>query len=133
MRYWRDIRHEQRSGFVNLEDTAAVQCDGTEQVSDLSDVANPNEGILEIAGAGEMGQAMVGGFQQTTTGEFDVDLTGPVSGNYDQLIAAGHASLAGELNAAISWGYVDPTVPGTVDGFVRGASHDHGYCPLRHN
>ena len=86
--------------------------------ADTGNLPVVNEGVLQIAGAGAVGQVMVGGFDQTTTGEFHVDLTSPVSGNYDQLNVMGHASLAGELNAATGGGYLDPTVPGTVDAFV---------------
>ena len=86
--------------------------------ADTGDVHVLNDGILEVVFAGGLGQATVGGFEQTTTGVFHVDLTSPAFGNYDQLTVMGHASLAGELNAATGGGYGDPTVPGTVDAFV---------------
>ena len=60
-----------------------------------------NEGTIRVAGFDTVGAATVKDYQQLSTGELFVELTGTLLNQYDRLIATGQAIVDGYLNIDI--------------------------------
>ncbi len=95
----------------------------------LADAANvgvriENRGVLQINGAAD-GRVDVAAFQQSTTGRLNIDLAGTGLSDFDQLVVAGGAQIAGTLDLALIGGYVpllaNPPVTILTSSGVTGA------------
>jgi hypothetical protein len=95
-------------GYLRLNDAAAV---GTEVI---------NRGHLEVGSS--PGHASVSAYTQTSTGIYEVEIDGLTpSLQYDQLLVAGFANVAGTLEVLVNdhgGAYTDPALAGTFDQFT---------------
>jgi hypothetical protein len=85
--------------FVNLNGRQLTLADGADV-----EVLVENQGALQIAITGP-GRADANDFQQTASGQFNVDLAGTELDEFDRLVTNGTAQIDGALNVALFGGF----------------------------
>lgn len=89
------------AGALKIQASSIVSPENSANINVLLD----NSGLLRPAGTGT-GRVDVKDFQQSATGDLEIDLNGTGLANYDRLIVGGTAQIGGDLLLKLGGGYV---------------------------